>query len=272
LHISHFRPHFKQITHKIETKNYITRKLRIQSLIQLFPTVERFIGQLKGTITSSRHQMEQAARNFIQQHHTGPFLDTTNFCEEALQCLRRSGCTADFFTTFTVHHITYLTEGRAKVPVQGEAALLTFICSTLMLPQDIEQHRVARLVRYNVTLTSTSAISSGIGRENAKTNDTFIRVNENHFGEIADILELPSEEKFLIVLRKFEKTIVLDDIGMTLLLPRNHYPFRKTADYFVFELSRSVFIQKGFYCTLTYKNQTALFPCLSFRPNDWFSF
>jgi hypothetical protein len=210
--------------------------------------------------------MEQAARNFIQQHHTAPFMDTTEFSQEAIQCLKRSGCTVDFFSTFTIHHVSYLPESMLTGTYEGQDEVLAFIRSNLLLPDDIGQKEISQLVRYNVTLSAT------VNSNECKTNNRYIRVNEQHFGEIASIIELPSEEKYLIALRKFQKKIVLNDSGAPILLPRNHYPFQRTNDFFVFELTRSVFIQKGFYCLLSYKNQAAMYPCLSFRPNDWFSF
>jgi hypothetical protein len=121
----------------------------------IFPsTVERFIGELKWNITATKDPMTQAGRNFILRHHTSAFMDTTDFCEEALACLRESGFRLEYQSSFNIHHATYNKDELMDGPVQD--VVTTFIRSKLNLDEDIPRKRVKRLVRHNMTLSTTS--------------------------------------------------------------------------------------------------------------------
>lgn len=217
--------------------------------------------------------MEQCGRNFILHRHTSAYMDTSQFSAEALACLRRSGFVPEFQTTFTIHHVRYIEDDAMGVRSAVDDAVVSFIANNLQLPDDVPKKRVGRLVRYHVTLASTSGIANNLARKDAQTNDTYLRVDEKEFGQVAEMYELPTEEKFVVVLQKFRKVIVISSqTGCDIPMPRNHYPFATTNEYFVFEINRSVFLQKGSFCLLQYTNDVKTYPCLSFRPNDWFSF
>jgi len=211
----------------------------------------------------------QATENFLLRFQSNIFLESDTFCDEAKECLKRNGLTTEFYSSFAIHHASYLEEEKRSIPFmkpQVQANLLSFIENETG-DADPEYTRVATLKRYNMRLTSAAA-----GTRDVDRNDTYIRVNENDFGEIAEIVELDRQFKtFVIVLRKFKKTELLSSSGATVTLPINHFPFTKTDEYVCFTLNRSLFIQKGVYCAIQFTMKNEVDDCLSFRPNEDFS-
>jgi hypothetical protein len=236
-------------------------------------TAERFIGEIKSNITATKDPMTQAGRNFILRYHTAAFMDTTGFSQAAMECLHHSGYRVHYDSSFKIHHVSYHNTEYDLIDEPIHAALTTFIRTKLHIDDDVPKKRVGRLQHLNVAFVSASALGTRMARQNVQVNDTYIRVNEDKFGEIQEIVELPTEEKFLVVLREFKKIPVIPVPGLPeIKMPRNHYPFAKTTNFFVFEITRTVFVQKGCFCHLQYNDSNLTFPCVSFRPNEWFNF
>ena len=239
-----------------------------------FLSVERFLGNMKEMLTTHHDYLTQGVLNFLLKYHSGPMLQSADFCEEAQSCLSRNGLTNEFFTSFAVHHATYIDEDGLVNPMipAAEQALHHFLEKET---GDVEYifKRVARLKRYNMALASVTGRNlSTRGRQDVERNDSYIMVNEGDFGEIAEIVETNADLRiYIAVMRLFKKVDLLSVDGSTVLLPMNHYPFQRTNNYKCFTLDRSVFIQKGVYCSIQYLMKTTVDDCLSFRPNDQFS-
>lgn len=231
---------------------------------------------MKTLVTSNTDMMENCARNFKLKYHSSVLLDTLEFCDEAKACLQRYGFSPDFWTTFSIHHATSL-DNKVNAPlieVKSLEAVEQYLnrSTRLMHVENSDLKRLAHVSRFNVRLMSTSGRIALRTSEEVKINDTFVRIDEEFFGEIDEIFEIEDEEIFLLVVKKCEKIRVTKDDGETVVMPMNTFPFVRTEEYIVRELNRNIFIQKGSYCLLEYIGDSNAYECLSFRPNEWFSF
>lgn len=220
--------------------------------------------------------MEQAARNFVLKYQSTALLQSLNFSDRARSALQRYGFAPDFFTTFSIHHAASMDEKHNAPSVSDNAqkALDTYMNSDLSLSHvsGTAISRLSHVSKFNVRLMSTSGRICLRIADSTRTNDTFVRINERDFGEIEELFQIECEDLFLLVLKKFEKIRVTKDDGDTILMPRNTYPFVRTTEYSVHKIDREIFIQKGSYCLLEYYGDSNAYECVTFRPNDWFSF
>jgi len=229
---------------------------------------------MKAMITTKIDQVAQAANNFLLRYHSAAALDANNFSPRAKHCLRRNGMSPEFFTSFTNHHaLPFGSKRSPSIANDAKDALLHFVQNNFVPKDNRTYRRVARVVRHNVALMSVPGkYILHKGKKNVKRNDTYILVNEEIFGQIEELFEIQPDNAIVVILRKFEKTELLDLQNKVVILPLNHYPYKTTPNLFTFQLKRDVIIQKGIHCVIRYKMKNAAFPCLSFRANDQFSF
>lgn len=192
---------------------------------------------------------------------------------QAFSIMEKCGFTPDFWKTYSVSHEKPVTQKLPPIKAQILQEVETFLNVDYGENLNtVEMDRLQSLSRNQVTYVSATARNSDARSINSRRNDTYVRINENVFGEVEEILHFPSLKVHLLCVKKFQKIEIRNPDGYVLTVPRNHYPFRRTNQYALFELTRDLFIQKGFYCALQFVKSSTIHPCLSFRSNDEFRF
>ena len=120
------------------------------------------------------------------------------------------------------------------------------------------------------TITSTAFQA----RNDSKTDDSFVQIQDRFFGQVLEILWLPEYKAAFLLLQLFEKVAVKDRDNEDIKFPLNQFPVHRTSETKVFHVTRKLFVQKIQQGELIFREMTWQSDVMMFsvRPNEWFRF
>jgi hypothetical protein len=244
--------------------------------------LERFISMTKKLTTTNKAHMKQLARNFLLRFHNPHLRNMDQFGPHAKLALRGLGVDDDFLWCFEDNVLATNKiqnfEKDSPIPklVKDFLQTVDFVKETSESVQDIFEKsvRVEKMNRKSIILETRTAYH----REGSKMNDSLIQLNGGEaFGQIQEILHFPKEDKYIVVMNKFQKIYPVspnDDFEQPILYPDNQFPFREPLipDYHVFLIEDDTFILKAQVGTTSYHYSGSPVQLFTVRPNEWFRF
>jgi hypothetical protein len=265
---------------------HLTQSLKNHGNASLFDgfNMERFNFMIKSSTTAKNQELRNMVQNFILKFHNLISEQAHRFGKEAQKNLADLGFSQTFDETF-------------KDYVKKKSKFQTFDEDILRMirpilrdngitcegeiddPFNTNLVRVSTMVRKGVVL-ETEYIRH---RKGSKINDSYIQVDNTHFGQVQEIIGVRMKEgsdrvsKFIFVLRKFQKLQEIKHTwGGLRLFPINQFPFQDTIEtepeFHVFLLRRSTFIQKCQVCEIKYVDGGERVRIMTVYPNEWFRF
>lgn len=242
--------------------------------------MERFNLHTIKSISSTRKELGLIVRNFDLKNHSRILHNIKKFGPAGKANLRFLGFTEEYTPSFS-DVITKMDKDQ-RIPEEIKDRVIRIAEENKLLGRDDEisnatqLRRVLRMTRKGVTLECGRLMH----RTGSTVNDSFIRVDEGPFGQIEEIVSINSTvtgqvKKFILVVRKFKKTVVLYDTGAVRMYPINQFPCEDSemsglAEYYTFPLNLNTFIQK---CQIS---QSSVYQfgqkvqLMSIYPNEWF--
>jgi len=229
--------------------------------------LERFLGQTKRLLTTTRLEMKQLCRNFLFKHQS-PFLqDMESFSEGAKATLRENDFhNDDFFSKFD----DYVKEPNKsqEFPPHILQLIRTFISNNFyMNPQSRDLQRVVQMLRKTILLETEDAHHD----PSSRINDSYIYLSPDVFGQIVDIAYVERSKKFIFVMKKFDRIYPKNgDIPY----PINQFPFEEPVflRYHVFHLTDDLIILKGQVGETSYHHYGRKVRIFTVRANEWLRF
>lgn len=244
--------------------------------------MERFNLKLKTCTTARNRELRNVVRNFILEHHSTIPEQLKSFGPAAKKNLRILDFTDRFDSTFQ----DYIKKQAPDQEINPEILRLVVpvLVENEFLPSPTDNETLRNnLVRVSTLVRKGVLFKTGTEnhRKSSSVRDCFVQVENEHFGVIQEIIgvKLPPQEKikrFILVVKKFEKTTPTHDWGGLRLFPINQFPFRdpteKAPEYHVFVLRKNTFIQKCQTSIANYRDYGERVQIMSVYPNEWFRF
>lgn len=227
--------------------------------------LERMNNLTKQPVKSTRGQMEQAAKHFILRHHSDALQDPSRYRTSVQDQLKRMGFHQEAFYSYD-DFITHTSEEPLDLK-HHEAVMKTMVDNNLCeVGENVSFTRVTRMVRKNVVVLTSKKF-----KHKGRVRDSYVQIMDKYFGQIEEIVFSRDVATFFIVLEKFVKYEALYAKGNRLLHPFNQFPYRRTGEILVFELTDEMFIQKAQISCLVLAEGTIV-NLFSPRPNEFFRF
>jgi hypothetical protein len=228
--------------------------------------LERINHLTKDMVTGTRGQMGQVTKHFLLRNHSDVLQDPSQYKASVQEQLKKTGFHQEVFHSFD----DFVTDEIFEEPLDGHVydCVYEFLVSKGMLERGdhVKLSRVTRMVRKNVVV-----LSSKHYKHKGTVRDWYVQVEEKLFGLIDEIVCLEECGTTLLVIQKFEKYDALYSKGNRVLHPENQFPFRKTNDLEVVEMTDELFIQKAQISCLVLAEGTIV-NLFSVRPNEYFRF
>lgn len=232
--------------------------------------LEKFISCCKKLTTTTRVHANQITRNFLLKHQSPVLQAMETFCEPAKAVLRENEVfNEEFFIKFG--DAVRKNHEDQRIPEDKKEVLRDFVMTSLK--RDIKEMSVTRVIqmsRNSILLESEHAKH----RANTKVDDSFIQVEGFIFGRIVEIFHLPEMDKFIIIMRKYERIHPRMSNGCLIEYPMNQFPYQKPRkdNYFTFLLSKDLLIQKAKVGMTSYCHIYRKVRLFTVRPNFEFRF
>lgn len=238
--------------------------------------LERFVGQMKRLLSTTRLQMRQLCRNFLLKFQSPILEELDDFSEGAKQTLRENGfMDEDFFTKF--EDAEKEIEQKNELPLHLKDVIWNCAAKDLNIanPENTPFVRVKRMNRKTILFETEAAVDKKEGK--SRINDSLIYLNKETFGQIVEIVKLPHLRKFIFVLSKFQRVYPKKDPGRDdteIEYPINQFPFeeRVRPQYHAFVVDDNVTILKAQVAECNYFRFGQKVRIFSLRPNEWFRF
>jgi ribosomal protein S27E len=227
--------------------------------------LERINYLAKETVTASRSQMEQAGKHFLLKHHSDVLQDPSHYQESVKEQLKRNGFHQevffmyDDFNTETTHEPL---DGAIYDLVEKEMQSKHLV----EVGETVRLTRVTRMIRKNVVVLTSKHF-----KHKGTVRDFYVLIDEKDFGQIGEILYAEDTATYFLVLEKFAKYDALYSKGNRVLHPFNQFPYRRTGETKVIEMTDELFIQKAQISCLVLAEGTIV-NLFSPRPNEFFRF
>jgi len=228
---------------------------------------ERFIGQTKRLLTTTRMEMKQLCRNFLFKHQS-PFLeDLEGFSEGAKATMRANNFDNDGFFLKFEDYVKQASKSQ-DFPQHILQLIRGYISDNLyMTPQARDLQRVVQMLRKTILLETEDAKHDPTSR----INDSYIYLSPNVFGQIVDIAHVGSCNKFVFVMKKFHR---IHPKNGDIPYPINQFPFEEPINpgYHVFHLTDDLIILKGQVGETSYFHFGRKVRIFTVRANEWLRF
>jgi hypothetical protein len=241
--------------------------------------MERFNLIIKNLTSACSKHTPNIVRNFILKYHCSLLSDLTGFGKPALKTLRGYGFTKEFYGSFRDSVRKYHPVGDipSHILTLAESCALENGYTTV---NEFSLQRVLKMSRRGIILETVDAKHP----HGSLVNDSYVTVDEEHFGQISDIVhivgkgetESDGHGKFAIIVRKFYRITPLYDTAEVIQFPMNQFPFVETlgeaAEFHCFLLKPETFIQKAQICSTFLKHFGLQVKLFTVKPNEWFRF
>ena len=265
------------LTHKVHVMQHIPHFMRMHGSGMWTDgfNMERLNLFTRNLTNATNNELGTIVRNFIIKYHGSIFKDVNQFQPKVQALLHKLGVDT---TLFGYHFVDKVSKEHAVQVVPHEAKNLILqelvkegICSRPFGEQNLK--RLISINRKGAVLETREAWHP----EDSKVRDSYIQVNGKVFGQIIEIVAAkvesnPEEEKFVFVMKKFQKIQrIMDHEGAVIQYPINQFPYIEpmtgTGDTFTFTLKDDTFIQKAHVGELKYQNATEYTKLFTVSPN-----
>jgi hypothetical protein len=208
---------------------------------------EDIVGILKLGLTTKRNHDEQAVTNFLLSHHTRPYRAK---CEQSDRMKAfRTSCNRSTATGLSPVAVKIIDTEDNEVCDEEKDEVLSS-CGSFVSSWDVPVTRVVRCRRNGVVLTSKLFQHRGL------VNDSFVYLDGDNFGQIAEIFRVGEEgsenDKLVIKLKIFER-VHLRNGNEEIVFPEFQFPVKETENFTFKLITRGVVVQKA--CLGTYDHQ-----------------
>jgi hypothetical protein len=108
-----------------------------------------------------------------------------------------------------------------------------------------------------------------------QTDDSYLSLNEDVFGQVEDIMFVPEKSAAIILLRRFAEKELLTEGGARIEFPMNQFPVTPTDTFATIIMDADAYVTKIVRSELIFKDPRRVqIPHIMFaiRPNPWFRF
>lgn len=221
---------------------------------------ESLLGTLLKSVTSTVNQGDQLVTNFLLLHHAAVFHKFAEFSNDVQEILTNE--LGVKLSQFAISLGTCVLQGD-KRPLQEKHA--DHFRNFAGVDSNVQIERISRLKFRCQILTSRHF------RHRQKVNDSYVCVDERHFGQIHEMCEMTIEDerRFFIMVQVYKKSLVLASTGQRFAFPDNQFPVEPTQETVVYELNDDIFVQKIHYISPVIM-WGAYHDFFALRPNDFF--